>query len=102
MRDEEPDVEIPEGWSISNQEFTGHFKLVAEYENKDTGEKIRVTPHKTYSQPGFSNAHRVVYVHPDDGVEEIAAGMEVEHVEDAEQAALEKMEEFGLVEILRG
>jgi len=94
MRDEEPEVKIPEGWSISKREFTGHGKLVAEYGNKTTGEKIRVTPVRTYSLPGFANAHRVVYVYPDDGVEEIAVGMEVEHIEDAEQAALEAMERF--------
>lgn len=87
MRDKKPDVELPEGWVVSRREFTGHFKLVAEYENEETGEKIRVTPFKTYSQPGFSNAHRVVLIHPEDGVEEIAVGMEVEHVEDAEDVA---------------
>jgi hypothetical protein len=92
MKDEMPEVDIPEKWSVRTRRFTGHFKLVAEYENEETGEKIRVTPFKTYSQPGFSNAHRVVLVDPEDGVEEIAAGLEVEHVEDAESVAKRVME----------
>lgn len=93
MSDENAATEPPEGWSVLRREFTGHFKLVAEYENKETGEKVRVTPYKTYSQPGFTNAHRVVLVDPEDGVEEVAVGMEVEHVEEAEQVAKETMME---------
>lgn len=93
MRDEMPEEDVPDGWSVCKRRFTGHFKLVAEYENDETGEKVRVTPYKTYSQPGFSNAHRVVLVDPEDGVEEIAVGMEVEHVEEAEQVAKEAMME---------
>jgi hypothetical protein len=93
MRDEMPEEDVPDGWSVCKRRFTGHFKLVAEYENDETGEKVRITPYKTYSQPGFSNAHRVVLVDPEDGVEEIAVGMEVEHVEEAEQVAKEAMME---------
>jgi hypothetical protein len=92
MRDEKPEADVPDGWSVCKRRFTGHFKLVAEYENDETGEKVRVTPYKTYSQPGFANCQRIVYVHPEDGVEEIAAGMEVEHVEDAESVAKRVME----------
>lgn len=91
MREEMPEEDVPDGWSVCRRRFTGHFKLVAEYENDETGEKVRVTPYKTYSQPGFSNAHRVALVDPEDGVEEIAVGMEVEHVEEAEQVAKEAM-----------
>jgi len=93
MKDEMPEEDVPDGWSVCKRRFTGHFKLVAEYENDETGEKVRITPYKTYSQPGFSNAHRVVLVDPEDGVEEIAVGMEVEHVEEAEQVAKEAMME---------
>lgn len=92
MKDEMPEVDIPKGWSVCRRRFTGAFKLVAEYENDETGEKVRITPYKTYSQLGFRNAHRVVLVDPEDGVEEIAAGMEVEHVEDAESVAKRVME----------
>jgi len=87
MTDEEPGIDLPDGWNAETYELTVNFKLVAEFEHEETGAKIRVTPYKTYSQPGFCNAHRVILVHPEDGVEEIAVGMEVEHVEDTEEAA---------------
>jgi len=94
MTDEEPGIDSPEGWTASTYELTGNFKLVAEFEHEETGAEVRVTPRKTYSQPGFANAHRIVLVDPEDGVEEVAVGMEVEHVEDAEKAAVTKMEEI--------
>lgn len=94
MTDEEPGIDLPEGWTASTWKLTGNYKLVAQLEHEETGAEVRVTPTKTYSQPGFCNAHRVVLVHPEDGVSEVAVGMEVEHVEDAEKAAVTKMEEF--------
>jgi len=93
MSDDEPETEIPNGWKAEIYELTGNFKLVAEFKHEETGACVRVTPYKTYGQPGFCNAHRVVLVHPKDGVEEIAVGMEVEHVEDAEAAAIKRMKE---------
>jgi hypothetical protein len=36
----------------------------------------------------------VILVDPDDGVTEVAVGLELEYVEDAEQAALDAMEEY--------
>lgn len=93
MTDEEPGIDLPDGWEATTYELTGNFKLVAEFEHEETGAEIRITPYKTYSQPGFCNAHRVVLVHPEDGVEEIAVGMEVELVEDAEEAAREAIEQ---------
>lgn len=94
MTDEEPGNDLPDGWEATTYELTGNFKLVAEFEHEESGVEIRCTPYKTYSQPGFCNAHRVIFVHPDDGVEEIAVGMTVEHVEDAEAIAVKKMEEL--------
>ena len=95
MRDEEPDIEIPEGWTVSQYRFSGNFKLIAEFEHKGSGAEVRCRPYKTYSdQPGFCDAHRVILVDPDDGVTEVAVGLELEYVEDAEQAALDAMEEY--------
>jgi hypothetical protein len=95
MRKEEPDIEIPDGWTISLYRFSGNFKLIAEFEHKESGAEVRCRPYKTYSdQPGFCNAHRVILVDPDDGVEEIAKGLELEYVEDAENTALEAMEQY--------
>jgi hypothetical protein len=36
----------------------------------------------------------VILVDPDHGVTEVAVGLELEYVEDAEQAALDAMEEY--------
>ena len=95
MRDEEPSIEIPEGWEIDTYRFSGNFKLIAEFSHKDTGAEVRVRPYKSYSdQPGFCNCHRTIFVDPEGSTEEVAVGMELEYVEDAEKAALEKMEEF--------
>lgn len=88
MSNDKSTFEIPDGWNKTAYRLTGNFKLVAEFQHEATKTIVRVTPHKTYTdQPGFCNAHRVILVHPEDGVEEIAVGMEVEHVEDAEEVA---------------
>lgn len=95
MRDEEPQGEIPEGWSVDTFRFSGNFQLIAEFTHEQTGAEVRVNPYKTYSdQPGFCDAHRVILIHPEDGVREVAKGMEVEYVEEAEQAAVDAMQEF--------
>lgn len=95
MREEEPDKEIPNGWTVSQYKFSGNFKLIAEFEHKKSGAEVRCKPYKTYSdQPGFPDAHRVILVDPEDGVEEVAKGLELEYVEDAENAALEAMKKY--------
>jgi hypothetical protein len=81
-------MDLPDGWEATTLRFSGNFKLIAEFEHEESGAEVRVTPYKTYTdQPGFCNAHRILLVDPEDGVEEIAVGMEVEKVEDAEEAA---------------
>ena len=92
MTDEEPGIDLPDGWEAETYRLTGNFKLVAEFKHSESGAEVRVTPYKTYSQPGFCNAHRVILIHPEDGVEEIAVGMDVELVEDAEEAARKVMD----------
>jgi hypothetical protein len=92
MIDEELTCDIPEGWEATTYELTGNFKLVAEFEHQESGTQVRCTPYKTYSQPGFCNAHRVVLSHPENGIEEVAVGMELEHIEDAKDAAMEAMQ----------
>lgn len=93
MTEENPDINLSDGWRATTYSLTGNFKLVAQFEHEETVAEVRVTPYKTYQQPGFCNAHRVVLVHPEEGVNEIAVGMEVEHVEDAEAVAVDEMEE---------
>lgn len=95
MRDEEPGIDLPEGWAIETYRFSGNFCLIGEFRNEDTGAEVHINPMKSYSDvPGFCDCHRVVLVHPDDGAKEIAAGLELEYVEDAEDAAFEAMEQF--------
>jgi hypothetical protein len=95
MRDEEPENEIPEGWKAETYRFSGNFRLIAEFRNEETGAEVRINPFRSYSDvPGFSDCHRAVLVHPDGEVEEIAKGLELEYVEDAEQAALDAMKEY--------
>lgn len=95
MREEKPGIEIPDGWKVEKYRFSGNFKLIAEFEHTETGAEVRVRPYKSYSdQPGFCNCHRAIFVDSEGNVDEVAVGMELEYVEDAEKAALEKMEEF--------
>ena len=92
---DELEIDAPEGWVATECRFSGNFKLIAEFEHEESGAKVLCRPYKTYSdQPGFCDAHRVILIYPDNGVEEIAKGLELEYVEDAEQAALEAMEQF--------
>ena len=92
MSEEEPDIDLPEGWEARTYRLSGNFKLIARYEHEESGAEVRVTPFKTYEQPGFANAHRIILVTPNDGVTEVAVGMEVEQPEEAESAAVEAMQ----------
>lgn len=95
MRDEEPGINLPDGWVVEDYRFSGNFRLIAEFRNEEVGAEVRVMPYKSYSDvPGFPDCHRVVCVHPEDGVEEIAVGLELEYVEDAEEAALNAMKDL--------
>ncbi|CCQ36759.1 uncharacterized protein Nmlp_2600 [Natronomonas moolapensis 8.8.11] len=95
MIDDEPEIDVPERWTATECRFSGNFKLIAEFEHEETGQKVRIAPYKTYTdQPGFCNAHRVTSVDPEDGVTEIAVGMEVEHIQEAKKAAIRVMKEI--------
>ena len=94
MIGDEPEIELPDGWEATECRFSGNFKLIAEFEHRDTGRKVRIAPYKSYlDQPGFCNSHRITSVAPEEGVTEIAVGMEVEHVEDAKEVAIQSMKE---------
>lgn len=90
---DDPEIDAPEGWVTNECRFSGNFKLIAEFEQKETGVKVKIRPYKSYTdQPGFCNCHRVILVRPGEGVEEVAVGMEVEYIEEAERIAMEKLE----------
>ena len=50
--------------------------------------------YRTYGLPDFSNSHRIPIEAPEDGLEIVAEGPAVEHAEDAEAVAVEKMAEL--------
>ena len=94
MIGDEPEIELPDGWEATECRFSGKFKLIAEFRDDQTGIEVRVSPFRSYSDvPGFCDSHRILRVHPEDGVEEIAVGLEVEYVEEAKEAAIQAMKE---------
>jgi hypothetical protein len=62
------------------------------FKHQDSEKKVHIVPYKTYGLPGFTNSHRVTIESPGDGLEVVAEGLDVEHPDEAEEAALEAME----------
>jgi len=86
--------QLPENWETREHRLNGNAKLIAEYVNKNTGEKVTVTPYKSYSGAGFCNSHQVEYWSDSETWETVAKGLSrCEFVDDAEQVALEKIRE---------
>mgnify|MGYP000631005837 CR=1 FL=1 len=87
--------ELPESWEAEEVYFNGNFKLVAEYRNPETGEKVTISPYKDYEGPGFCNSDKVEYWPDKRSWETVAKGLhQAEHPDDAEEKALEKMREL--------
>jgi len=87
-------LELPGNWTTKEEYLNGNGKLVAKYQNTKTGEKVTVSPHKTYEGAGFCNAHRVDYWEDQKTTESVAKGLhEAEYVQDAKEQAKEKMME---------
>jgi len=87
--------EIPDEWETIQEDYNGNFKLIAEYRNPETGEKVIIKPYKSYDNvPGFCNSHRVKYTSEDGETETVAKGLNgAEHPEDAKARAVSKMQE---------
>jgi hypothetical protein len=83
------DTKLAAGWQCTTHRTTGNGKLVAMFEHETMSVTIR--PWKTYDQPGFPNAHRVLSLR-DDKREVLAVGHEVETICDTETVALTAME----------
>lgn len=67
---------------------------MAEYRNPETGEKVTISPYKTYEIAGFCNAHIVEYWPDSESWKTVAKGLSrVEHPEEAKQKAVEKIRE---------
>lgn len=86
---------IPDQWETVEEYYNGNFKLIAEYRNPETGEKVIITPYKTYDNvPGFCNSHKVKYTSEDGESETVAKGLsQAEHPEDAKARAVSKIAE---------
>lgn len=94
MREILEDIELPEGWEAEKEYLNGNNKLVANYRNLHTGEKVSITPYKTYSLPGFCNSHRVVYSEHGGSRETVEKGLSrTEHPGEAKEVAVETMTE---------
>lgn len=86
--------ELPDNWEAETEYLNGNAKLVAQYKNNKTGERVTVSPYKTYEIAGFCNTHIVRYWTEDQKSETVAKGLhEAEYVDDAKAEALEKMKE---------
>jgi hypothetical protein len=93
MSESPENSELPDSWEVEEYELTGHFKLYAVFKQQDSEKEVHVVPYKTYGLPGFTNSHRVTIESPETGLEVVAEGPEVEHADEAEEAAIEVMEE---------
>jgi hypothetical protein len=93
MSESPENLELPDSWEVEGYELTGHFKLYAVFKHQDSEKEVHVVPYKTYGLPGFTNSHRVTIESPEDGLEVIAEGLEVEHADEAEEVAIEAMKE---------
>jgi hypothetical protein len=63
------------------------------FKHQDSEKEVHVVPYKTYGLPGFTNSHRVTIESPESGLEVVTEGLEVEHADEAEEVAIETMEE---------
>jgi hypothetical protein len=91
MSESRKNSDLPDSWEIKEYELTGHFKLYAVFMHQDSEKEVHVIPYKTYGLPGFSNAHRVTIESPENGLEVVAEGREIDHADEAEEVAIELM-----------
>jgi hypothetical protein len=91
MPDNSEIEELPQGWEAKEYELTGHFKLYAVFQHEDSEKEVHIVPYKTYGLPGFTNSHRVTIETPENGLEVVAEGLEVEHADEAEEVAIDAM-----------
>lgn len=89
----ESEPEVPDGWIVEQYEHTGHSKLMAKFTEYHTEKVLHIVPYKNYGLPGQTDCHRITLT-TDNSVEVITEGLEVEHSEEAEEVAIEKMEEL--------
>jgi hypothetical protein len=94
MSEQPENSELPDSWEVEEYELTGHLKLYAVFQHQGSEREVHVVPYKTYGLPGFTNSHRVTIESPENGLEVVAEGLEIEHANEAETVAIETMEEI--------
>lgn len=80
----------PTSWTEKQIKLTDNNLLVAKY-TRPTGEKVKVTPYKSYKGPGFDNTHKIKYKDKKGKWHTIAKGLDVNTIEKAYFAALTTM-----------
>ena len=84
--------ELPQGWKKKEYERTNRSKLYAVFQHQDLEKEVHIVPYKTYESSGFTDSHRVTIETPENGLEVYAEGLEVEHPNEAKEAAEELMD----------
>jgi hypothetical protein len=83
--------ELPEGWEKKEYERTNRSKLYAVFQHRGSEKEVHIVPYKTLESENFTDSHRVTVETPENGLEVIAEGLEVEHPDEAQEAAEELM-----------
>ena len=83
--------ELPQGWKKKEYERTSRSKLYAVFQHRDSKKEVHIVPYKTFESTGLIDSHRVTIKTPESGLEVFAEGLEVEHPNEAQEAAEELM-----------
>lgn len=83
--------ELPQGWKKKEYERTNRSKLYAVFQHRDSEKEVHIVPYKTFESQDFTDSHRVTIETPENGLEVFAEGLEVEHPNEAQEAAEELM-----------
>ncbi len=78
---------FPGSWEVDEYELTGHSKLYAVFSHQDLQKEVHIVPYKTYEISGLTNSHRITAETPENGLEVVAEGLEVEQVDEAKKVA---------------
>ena len=82
---------LPQGWKKNEYERINRSKLYAVFQHRDSEKEVHIVPYKTFESTGFIDSHRVTIETPENGLEIFAEGLEVEHPNEAQEAAEELM-----------
>ena len=84
--------DLPDSWKVEEYELTGRCSLYAVFKSQDSEKEVHIVPYKTYGLPESTDLHRVTIQSPENGLEVVSEGIEVENADDAEEVAIKTME----------